>query len=192
MSTSPTISRPALADGLVPTGSWRVTDESQIGFSIRALGRTLKGRFGSFSGRLVHEPGVGALASGSVEVASIDTGIAKRDQHLRTADFFDAANYPLIEFSSRAMIAEGERYDIPGTLTIKGVSQDVSLIGKLLRPVPGDDSNTIRVAAEATINRHDFGVKAPARIELFGLAAAAHVKIELLVVAVADDRATIG
>jgi polyisoprenoid-binding protein YceI len=191
MSSSPTISPPAAGEDLVPPGSWRVSEDSQIGFEIKALGRTVKGRFGSFDGRVVHGPGDGVMASGSVEVASIDTGIGKRDDHLRSADFFDVANHPQVTFSSRRIIAEGDGYDIPGTLTIKGVSHDVSLIGRLLPPSPDDGSETIRIAAEATINRHDFGIKAPARVELFGLAAGAHVKIRILVVAVSDDRAAI-
>jgi polyisoprenoid-binding protein YceI len=191
MSTSPTLSRPKDADALVPTGSWRVSEESLIGFTVRSFGRAVKGRFGSFGGRLVHDPGDGAMASGSVEVASVDTGNAKRDDHLRSADFFDAANHPQITFASRRIIAEGERYDIPGTLTINGVSQDVSLIGRLLPLAPGDGSERIRIAAETTINRHAFGIRAPARVELFGLAVAPHVKLRLLVVAVPDDRAPI-
>jgi polyisoprenoid-binding protein YceI len=191
MSASPTISPPAAGEDLVPPGSWRVSEESQIGFAVKGLGRTVKGSFGSFSGRVVHGAGDGVMASGSVEVASVDTGIAKRDEHLRSADFFDAANHPQITFASRRIIAEGERYDIPGTLTIKGVSRDVSLIGRLLPPEPGDGSETLRIAAEATINRHAFGIKAPARVELFGLALGSHVKITLLVVAVSDDRGAI-
>jgi polyisoprenoid-binding protein YceI len=191
MSSSLTLSPPTAGEDLVPTGSWRVSEESQISFTVKTLGRTVKGRFGSFRGRLVHGAGDGVMASGSVEVASIDTGIAKRDDHLRSADFFDAASHPQITFDSRRIIADGERYDIPGTLTIKGVSQDVSLIGRLLPPAPGDDEDTRRIAAETTINRHAFGIKAPARVELFGLALAAHVKIRLLVVAVADDGASI-
>ncbi|MCW3026386.1 MAG: YceI family protein [Solirubrobacterales bacterium] len=191
MSTSATISPPAARDALVPPGSWQVSEESEIGFAIKGLGRTVKGRFGSFSGRVVHGTADAVTASGSVEVASIDTGIGKRDDHLRSADFFDAANYPEITFASRRIIADRDRYDIPGTLTIKGVSQDVSLIGRLLPPAPGDDIHTIRIAAEATINRHGFGVKAPERVELFGLAAGARVKIRLLIVAVSDDRPAI-
>jgi polyisoprenoid-binding protein YceI len=188
MSSSQTVSPPAIGEDLVPAGSWRVTEESQIGFAIKALGRTTKGRFGSFSGHLVHGPGDGVMASGSVEVASIDTGIARRDKHLRSADFFDAENHPQITFASRRIISVGGRYDIPGTLTIKGVPQDVSLIGRRLPAAPGDDSRTIRLVAEATINRHDFGVTAPGRVELFGVAASAHVKITLQIVAVPDDR----
>jgi polyisoprenoid-binding protein YceI len=168
-----------------------VTDESLIGFTVRSLGRTVKGRFGSFSGRVVHGAGDGVMASGSVEVESIDTGIAERDDHLRSAEFFDSANHPRITFASRRMIAEGERYDIPGMLTIKGFSQDVSLIGRLVAPEPGDGDGTIRISAEATINRHDFGVKAPAGVEVFGLVVAPHVKIRLLVVAVPDDGAAV-
>jgi polyisoprenoid-binding protein YceI len=189
MSSSPTFSPPATGEDLVPTGSWRVSEASQIGFAVKGLGRTVKGRFGSFSGRLAHGAGDGVMASGSVEVASIDTGIAMRDKHLRSADFFDAANHPQIAFASRRIIAQGDRYDIPGTLTIKGISQDVSLVGRLLPPAPGDGRGTVRIAAEATINRHDFGLKAPERVELFGLAVGAHVTITLQVVAVSDDRA---
>lgn len=191
MSTSRTVSAPAAGDALVPPGSWRVSEESLIGFTVRSLGRAVNGHFGSFSGRLVHGAGDGVMASGSVEVASIDTGVAERDDHLRSSDFFDVANHPLITFRSRRIIADGDSYDIPGTLTIKGVSKDLSLIGSLLPPVPGDGSETMRIAAEATINRHDFGIKAPAGIEVFGLAVAAHVKLRLLVVAVADDGAGI-
>jgi polyisoprenoid-binding protein YceI len=191
MSSLPTVSPPAAADALVPLGSWLVSDESLIGFAIRSLGRTVKGRFGSFSGRVVHGAGDGVLASGAVEVASVDTGVSERDDHLRSADFFDAASHPRITFASRRIIADGDSYDIPGTLTIKGVSQDVSLMGKLLPPAPGDGSETIRIAADATINRHTFAVKAPPGVELFGLAVAAHVKIRLLIVAVFDDRAVI-
>lgn len=191
MSTSPTISAPAAGDTLVPAGSWRVGEESLIGFSVRSLGRTVKGRFGSFSGRIVHGTGDGVMASGSVEVASVDTGIAERDEHLRSADFLDAANHPLMTFASRRIIADGDGYDIPGTLTIKDVSRDLSLIGRLVRREAGDASETIRIAAEATINRHDFGVKAPPAIELFGLAVASHVKLKLLIVAVSDDGRSI-
>jgi polyisoprenoid-binding protein YceI len=191
MSTSPTLSPPAAGDALVPPGSWRVSEESLIGFTVKSLGRTVKGHFGSFSGRVVHGAGDGVMASGSVEVASINTGIAERDDHLRSSEFFDAANHPLITFGSRRIIAEGDRYHVPGTLTIKDVSEDVSLIARLLPPEPDDGNGTIRIAAEATINRHNFGIKAPAGIEVFGLAVAAHVKVKLLVVAVPGDRVSI-
>ena len=191
MSTSTTAARPTETEELVPIGSWRVTEASHIGFAIKSLGRTVKGRFGSFSGHLVHGEGDGVMASGSVEAASIDTCNGKRDDHLRSADFLDAANHPQITFASRRVIADGERYEIPGTLTIKGVSQDVALVGTLLPAAPGDDGYTIRIGVETTINRHDYGVKAPPAIEMFGLFVSAHVKIELEVVAVADPRPTI-
>jgi polyisoprenoid-binding protein YceI len=190
MSSTTTITPPpAHSTAFVPPGSWRIGEASRIGFTVRTLGRTVAGRFGSFSGHVVHGSSDGVLASGSVDVASIDTGIAKRDEHLRSADFFDAAEHPHITFASRRIIAEGDRYDIPGTLTIKGISQDVSLIGKRLGPEPGDDSRTIRVAAQSTIDRHSFGIRAPARVELFGLALAPHVHIRLEVVLAPDDGA---
>src|SRR6266568_5466625 len=117
MPSAQTLSPPATGDDLVPTGSWRVSEESEIGFAVKGFGRAVTGRFGSFSGHLTHGPGDGVTASGSVEVASVDTGIAMRDKHLRSADFFDAENHPQITFASRRIIADGDRYDIPGTLT---------------------------------------------------------------------------
>lgn len=187
MSIFPTLSRPQDVQALVPPGRWSVAPESIVGFSVRSLGRTVRGSFGSFSGHLIHRRDDGVMASGSVDVASIDTGNAQRDEHLRSADFFDAANHPLIAFESRRIIPDGERFDIPGTLTIRGVSHDVSLIGRRLAPETGDGSGTVRISAEATIDRHAYGVRAPAGIELFGLLVAAHVKITLLLVAVLDD-----
>jgi polyisoprenoid-binding protein YceI len=187
MSSTPVVSPPSDSHALVPPGSWRISGESRIGFTVRSLGRPVRGRFRSFRGRLVHGAGDGVMASGSVEVASIDTGNAKRDDHLRSADFFDAANHPRITFASRRIIAEGHGYDIPGMLTMKGVSKDVSLVGRRIAPEPGDQRGTIRIVAEATINRHDFGVTAPTRIEVFGLTLSPHVKLRLLVLAVSDD-----
>jgi polyisoprenoid-binding protein YceI len=191
MSVFATLSPRATGDTLVSGGSWRVGEESVIGFHVRSHGRTVKGRFGTFDGRLVHGSGDGVMASGSVVVASVETGVAKRDDHLRSADFFDVANHPQITFASRRVIRRGDSYDIPGTLTIKGVSQDVSLIGRLLPRAPGDDSETTRLVAEATINRHTFGIKAPSRFELLGFGVGAHVKIELEIVVLPDDRAAI-
>jgi polyisoprenoid-binding protein YceI len=186
--TTPAVSPPEAEDALVPPGSWRVSEESLIGFTVRSFGRNLKGRFGSFSGHVVRGAGDSVLASGSVEVASIDTGIARRDDHLRSADFFDAENHPQITFASRRIIPARHGYEIPGTLTIKGVSRDIAMAGRLLAPEPGDDGETIRIAVESTIDRHAFGVRAPSRFELFGLPAAAHVRIRLLIVAVHDER----
>jgi polyisoprenoid-binding protein YceI len=187
MSIFPTLSSPEDVEALVPSGSWSVTEDSVVGFAVRSIGGTVNGRFGAFSGRLVHGRDDGVMATGSVDVASIDTGNTERDEHLRSADFFDVENHPQISFGSRRIIAEGDRFDIPGTLTIKGVSHDVSLIGRLLPAEPGDGSDKIRIAAEATIDRHAYGIRAPARVELFGLAVAPHVKIRLLLVAVSGD-----
>jgi polyisoprenoid-binding protein YceI len=128
------------------------------------------------------------MVSATIDVPSIDTGVGARDAHLRSADFFDAANFPEITFASRRIIGFNGRYDIPGAITIKGITRDISLAGRTLPPEPGDGDRTVRLAADGVINRTDFGVRAPAGIEGFGLTVARHVKLSLLIVAIAEER----
>jgi polyisoprenoid-binding protein YceI len=179
----------APSEGIVPIGTWTIAEGSHLGFTVRSLALPVRGSFGSFHGQIVHRAGEGAMVSGSVDVASLDTGVGARDAHLRSSDFFDAAAYPEITFASRRIIGHDGHYDIPGALTIKGVMRDVSLTGRVLPPEPGDGDQTVRIAADGVIDRTAFGVKAPARVEGFGLTVARRVKLHLLIVAVAAGHA---
>ncbi|NVN89917.1 MAG: YceI family protein, partial [Desulfuromonadales bacterium] len=94
----------------------------------------------------------------SIETASITTGIDRRDNHLRSADFFDAAKFPIMKFTATAIEKLGaDKLKLSGNLTIKGVTKPVVLtVEGQASEGRGDFSRA--VSATATINRQDFGV----------------------------------
>ena len=113
------------------------------------------GAFRRFAGELRLEPGRQETASGRivVEVASIDTASQKRDDHLRSPDFFDAARYSEAVFALTAVRAEGGQTMVTGDLTIRGVTRPLSV------PVTvtvADDS--VRAAGRFVVNRREFGI----------------------------------
>jgi polyisoprenoid-binding protein YceI len=113
------------------------------------------GAFRRFAGELRLEPGRPDAASGRivVEVASVDTASQRRDDHLRSPDFFDAARYPQAVFALTSARAEGGQTVATGELTIRGVTRPLSV------PVTvtiADD--TVRAAGRFVVNRRQFGV----------------------------------
>ncbi len=128
---------------------------SQIRFHAVSRLMNADGTFHRVSGEFRVEAGRPETASGrvSVEVASIDTGIRMRDNHLRSAEFFDAARFPEATFVASAVRREGERLVVRGELTIRGVTRPVS-VPVTVTPAAG----TIRVVGQLTVNRRDFGV----------------------------------
>ncbi len=136
-------------------------EHTNIGFKVRHFFSKVPGRFNKFEGqiRLDREN----LAKGSsveitIDAASIDTNDEKRDQHLRSADFFDVANHPKLTFKSTKVRQAGDnKLKVDGNLTIRGVTRPVTLdvdvlgFGKGYGFRGGFEANT-------TINRKDFGV----------------------------------
>jgi polyisoprenoid-binding protein YceI len=151
------------ASTVVPIGVWTVDpDHSRVGFAVRHMGIALvRGEFTTFEGVLeVSASPSSARASGSVSVASILTNQPRRDEHLRSADFFDAAQYPTITFASTDIEPSDDgAIRITGNLTIHGVTHEV-----VLHAVSGgtdvDPFGNERVGLEVTgeIARSDFGV----------------------------------
>lgn len=138
---------------------------SSAGFAVRhMMVSTVRGQFSKLTGRAVFDPAQPEQAKvyAEVEVASIDTGNAKRDEHLRSADFFDAPNHPVMRFESTAVKKVGPgRYQMTGNLTIRGITRPVTfdVEGVLEQPVK-DPQGNLRAGATATtkINRKDFGI----------------------------------
>ena len=116
---------------IAPTGTWNVDPtHSRVGFSVKHLGiATVRGTFKEFEGTLeIGDDLTTAKAYGTVKTASVDTNDAGRDEHLRTADFFDVENYPEITFESTSIEAiDEDSLKIIGNLTIKDVTSEIEL-----------------------------------------------------------------
>jgi len=120
----------------------------------------------------------------TVDTASIDTNHAKRDEHLRSADFFDVAKFPTMTFVSKKVLADGgELRQVTGDLTIRDVTREVTLNVDELTPSIKDPWGNTRRGATATaeINRKDFGLTWNKLLETGGVAVGDEVRIYLTV-----------
>jgi polyisoprenoid-binding protein YceI len=140
------------------TGTWTVDpSHSNVEFSVKHLGiATVKGAFREFAGTLViGEDLATATASGTVQVASVDTNEPQRDDHLRSADFFDADNHPEITFAARgAELRDGDTVHVIGQLTVRGISRPQNLTARLT----GVAADALVLETEFTVDRDEFGL----------------------------------
>jgi polyisoprenoid-binding protein YceI len=169
-------------------GVWNVdASHSTIGFSARHLMVSkVRGHFATFTGTLTiaDDP----LASGveaTVEIASITTGDDSRDGHLKSADFFDAENFPTMTLVSKGIEQDGSDYVLHTDLTIKGVTKPVDFELEF-DGVAGDPWGGTRAgfSAQAEINRKDWGLEWNVALETGGVLVGEKVKIQLDVEAV--------
>ena len=148
----------------IPTGTWTIDPaHSTIGFGVKHMGiATVRGEFAEYEGTLeIGDDLSSARVRGTVKAASVDTGEPQRDAHLRSADFFDAEQYPELQFESTSVEAlDDEEYRITGNLTIHGVTNEVVLHAD----VQGTDTDPYgneRVGLEITgqLSRGDYEMK---------------------------------
>ena len=150
---------------LIPTGTWNVdAAHSKVGFAVKHMGiATVRGEFGEFQGTLeIAQDLSSARAYGTVKSASVDTNQDQRDEHLRSPDFFDAAQYPEISFQSTSISAAGEdAYNIAGRLTLHGVTNEIELYAEIQGTETDPQSGDERVGLEVTgqLSRGDYGMK---------------------------------
>lgn len=108
---------------------WEIDkDHANFYFSVDHIFSKVHGRFVDYTGTIIFDPDnlQESEMSFEIEVKSIDTGIGKRDKHLRSKDFFDSSKYPLITFVSSSISQAGQNiYNVSGNLTIKGVSTEL-------------------------------------------------------------------
>lgn len=126
------------------------------------------------------------LAASSIEVAidasSVDTGVERRDNHLRSADFFDVDNHPQITFKSTSMEKLGDtEYQVTGDLTIRGTTHEVSFPVTVLGPIadPMGGGRRIGVEGELVIDRQDYGVSWSKMLDNGGLVVSDEVTIDI-------------
>lgn len=118
------------------------------------------GRFNDVAGEVTLDNGAVTSAKATIQAKSIDTGIAKRDEHLRNADFFDVEKFPTITFESTKVEKDGDKTSVTGKFTMHGVTKEIRLPAVVKGPVNDPWGNTrIGVTAETALNRTDYGMK---------------------------------
>jgi polyisoprenoid-binding protein YceI len=135
---------------------------SEVGFQIRHMMSKVRGRFNEYEGRIVADRAKPENSSVelTIQAASIDTANANRDKDLRSANFFDTETYPTITFKSSRMTPKGkDAYDVTGTLTMRGVSKEITVPVTVLGIMKNQRGiETAGFETAVTLNRKDFGI----------------------------------
>lgn len=154
------------ADLLVPDGwaegNWTIDPaHTTVSFVVRHPMSRVHGTFGDVSGQVVTGTAPpGSSATAVIAVSSVSTGHQMRDNHLRSADFFDAEQYPEMTFTSTGLRLADDVWVMSGELTIKEVTRPVDLEVEFLGTDPTGLQGESRIgfSASGTISRRDFGV----------------------------------
>ncbi len=164
---------------------WQIdAAHSTVEFAVRHMMiATVKGHFASVTGSVTapeDRPGASAVDV-TIDVNSVDTRDAKRDAHLKSADFFDAGRYPTITFRSKRVRGDVDgRFQLVGDLTIRGTTREVTLdveaSGRGRDPWGGEVAG---FAATTTINRKDFGLVWNVGLETGGVLVGEEVRVSL-------------
>jgi polyisoprenoid-binding protein YceI len=156
---------------------------SRLGFTARhAMVTKVRGQFREFTGTAKIDTAEPARSSVTLTIAtaSIETGSADRDGHLRSADFFDAETYPEMTFVSTDVTRDGKEWTIVGDLTIKGIAKPVTIEFEETGSAR-DPFGNLRVGFEGstTINRKDWGLTWNAALETGGVLVSEKIKLDL-------------
>jgi len=176
----------ALTD-LTP-GIWTIDpSHTSLGFVARHLVvAKVRGRFGAVTGAItIAEDALASSVTAQIDMASVDTGDTARDEHLRSADFFDVENHPSMTFTSTSVSGQGADYVVTGDLTIKGVTRPVTLDLEF-DGVSGDPWGGTRAGFTATaeIDRRDWGLEWNVALDTGGVLVGEKVKLQLDIEAV--------
>ena len=173
------------------TTTWQIDPaHTQAGFEVKhMMFAKVRGRFEKVEGAIIlGEDGSldGAAVEAIIESASINTGVAQRDEHLRSPDFFDVATYPTLSFRSRSVEAGDDgTLRVTGELTIRDVTREVVLeAAETGRGTDPWGNERIGFSASTSIDRREFGLKWNQALETGGILVGDEVKITLEVQAV--------
>ncbi len=172
------------------TGTWTIDPvHSEVGFSVRhMMVSKVRGKFASFEGSVTTtENLLDSSVTASVDLESIDTGSADRDNHIRSADFFEVDANKTMTFVSTGIREDGGEYKLDGDLTLKGVTKPVTFDLEVNGFGPDAYGGTrAGFSATTVINRRDFGVDFNAAMETGGLVVADKVTVQLEIELVLD------
>jgi len=158
---------------------------SSVGFAVKHMViSTVKGSFADVSGVIMYDESDVTKSSVDVVIkaASVNTNNQKRDDHLKSPDFFDTASHPDITFKSSKIEKTKDGLVMTGTLTIRGVAKEVSMPLELTDTMT-DPWGSVRFGAETSleINRQDYGVSWNNVLDNGGLVVSDNVKIQISV-----------
>jgi polyisoprenoid-binding protein YceI len=167
------------------TTQWKIDPaHSEADFSIKHLAiSTVHGSFRGVSGVINLDPAHVEKSSvdASIDVTGVDTGVAARDTHLKSPDFFDTAKYPTMTFKSTAVVKAEDHYNVIGDLQLHGVTKPVVLVLEAPGKEQTDPKGKVHrgFTATTTINRKDFGLTWGGTLKSGDAILADDVKIEL-------------
>lgn len=157
------LSLSALAAKAIPEGKFAIDGmHTKIGFEIPHLViSTVEGKFTKYEGTFTVDKKIDkSKVELSIDVDSIDTGIGQRDTHLKSPDFFDAAKYPKITFTSTKVSQKDDTLTLTGDLKIKDVSKKITFDLKYLGAVKdGYGQEKLAFKGETKISRKEFNLK---------------------------------
>lgn len=136
-------------------------DHSGVGFSIRHFVSNVPGRFTDFEGtiRFDRQSPAGSSVELIVHAASIDTANNDRDDHLRSADFFDVQKFPTLSFTSTSVAGkDANNLEVTGDLTMHGVTRRITIPVRFLGTAPAPRAEKAGFEASFTLNRKDYGI----------------------------------
>jgi len=174
-----------LSTNIANAETWNVdSSHSEVGFEVtHMMISTVEGSFGEFSGNIeVNKKGKVTALNGEVGITSVDTNDAKRDGHLQSDDFFNAATFPKMTFVSKKVKGSHDKgYSVEGDLTIRDITKTVTLeLSPFKGPVVDGWGNTrVGSVATAEINRQDFGVSWSASLDAGGLVVSDEVQLDI-------------
>jgi polyisoprenoid-binding protein YceI len=175
-----------VVDGVqLPAAGTYVLDpaHTRIGFVARHLMVTkVRGQFADFTGSItVGEDLASSTAEATMQAASIETGVADRDTHLRSGDFLEIEKYPTVSFANAKVVSgKGTDFTVTGDLTIKGVTKPVTLAVELDGVAKDPWGNEkLAVSARTEIDREDFGMTWNVALETGGVLVSKKIVLEI-------------
>lgn len=178
-----------------PSGTYTIDPtHSRIGFVARhAMVTKVRGSFNEFAGtgQLDAANPANSSLQVTIQAASIDTRNADRDGHLRSNDFFDMENHPLITFVSTSVALAGDEFSVTGDLTIKGVTKPVTVVFEYTGTAVDPFGNTrLGLEGSTTVNRKDWGITWNAALDAGGVLVGEKVTLEFEVSAIRNADAS--
>ena len=167
-------------------------DHTTLGFEVvhMVVSKT-KGKFTEYSGTVEMDPEKLEFKTleAVIQTASVTTDHQKRDDHLRSADFFDVKTFPTMTYKMKSYTKSGERYTAVGDFTLLGVTKELTLVGTFNGVAQDPWGNTrAGFTAEGTLNRKDFGMKFSKLLDNGGLMVGDEVKLNIEIEVIKEKK----